>query len=85
MCVCVIYTCVYIYIYIYTHLYISSDTSNNDKHMCVYIYIYIYVHVYLHTMSAIQECAARDIFAGADGEEPWLAVLQGNHLTSCMQ
>lgn len=35
-----------------------------------------------HTMSGIQENAARDLFAGADGEEPWLSVqyveLRGN-------
>jgi kinesin family protein 2/24 len=35
-----------------------------------------------HTMSAIQEFAARDLFRGADGEEPWLSVqfveLRGN-------
>jgi len=35
-----------------------------------------------HTMNAIQELAARDLFHGADGEEPWLSVqfveLRGN-------
>lgn len=35
-----------------------------------------------HTMSAIQELAARDLFEGADGDEPWLSVqfveLRGN-------
>merc|ERR1712232_622201 len=35
-----------------------------------------------HTMSAIQEMAARDLFRNADGEEPWLSVqfveLRGN-------
>eukprot|EP00747_Dinoflagellata_sp_TGD_P209093 gnl/TRDRNA2_/TRDRNA2_82517_c0_seq1.p1 gnl/TRDRNA2_/TRDRNA2_82517_c0~~gnl/TRDRNA2_/TRDRNA2_82517_c0_seq1.p1 ORF type:complete len:428 (-),score=59.27 gnl/TRDRNA2_/TRDRNA2_82517_c0_seq1:143-1309(-) len=35
-----------------------------------------------HTMSAIEEMAARDLFRGADGEEPWLSVqfveLRGN-------
>eukprot|EP00929_Paragymnodinium_shiwhaense_P061113 TRINITY_DN3051_c0_g3_i2.p1 TRINITY_DN3051_c0_g3~~TRINITY_DN3051_c0_g3_i2.p1 ORF type:complete len:1708 (+),score=404.31 TRINITY_DN3051_c0_g3_i2:70-5193(+) len=35
-----------------------------------------------HTMTAIQEMAARDLFEGADGQEPWLSVqfveLRGN-------
>lgn len=35
-----------------------------------------------HTMTAIQESAARDLFQGADGEEPWLSLqfieLRGN-------